>query len=58
METINNEFTLDLSGGFPLSTDSMVLADFVKLPKNASVLDLGSGCATLGLLLCARDFFS
>ena len=55
METINNEFTLDLSGGFPLSTDSMVLADFVKLPKNASVLDLGSGCATLGLLLCARD---
>ena len=55
METINNEFTLDLSGGFPLSTDSMVLADFVKLPKNASVLDFGSGCATLGLLLCARD---
>ena len=55
METINNEFTLDLSGGFPLSTDSMVLADFVKLPKNASVLDLGSGCATLGLLLCAWD---
>ena len=55
METINNEFTLDLSGGFPLSTDSMVLAAFVQLPKNASVLDLGSGCATLGLLLCARD---
>ena len=55
METINNEFTLDLSGGFPLSTDSMVLADFVRLPKNAAVLDLGSGCATLGLLLCARD---
>ena len=55
METINNEFTLDLTAGFPLSTDSMVLADFVKLPKNAAVLDLGSGCATLGLLLCARD---
>ena len=55
METINNDFTLDLTAGFPLSTDSMVLADFVKLPKNAAVLDLGSGCATLGLLLCARD---
>ena len=55
METINCNFTLDLSGGFPLSTDSMVLADFVRLPKNAAVLDLGSGCATLGLLLCARD---
>ena len=33
----------------------MVLADFVKLPKNGRVLDLGSGCGTLGLLLCARE---
>ncbi len=55
METIKQSFTLDLSSGFPLSTDSMVLADFVRLPKNAAVLDLGSGCGTLGLLLCARD---
>ena len=55
MEVILKEFTLELSSGFPLSTDSMVLADFVKLPKNAAVLDLGSGCGTLGLLLCARD---
>ena len=55
METINKTFTLDLTDGFPLSTDSMVLADFVRLPKNAAVLDLGSGCGTLGLLLCARD---
>ena len=53
MEIISNELTLDLEGGFPLSTDSMLLADFVKLPKNAAVLDLGSGCGTLGLLLCA-----
>ena len=55
MEVILKEYTLDLSAGFPLSTDSMVLADFVRLPKNAAVLDLGSGCATLGLLLCAGD---
>lgn len=55
MELISNGYTLDLTGGFPLSTDSMVLADFVRLPKNARVLDLGSGCGTLGLLLCARD---
>ena len=48
METINKDFTLDLSAGFPLSTDSMVLADFVKLPKNAAVLDLGSGCTLWG----------
>ena len=55
MEYIANDYTLDLTGGFPLSTDSMILHDFVKLPKNANILDLGSGCGTLGLLLCARD---
>ena len=56
MEQLPNGFTLTLEKGcFPLSTDSMVLAHFVNLPKNARVLDLGSGCGTLGLLLCARD---
>ena len=56
MEILSGKYTLELcDGGFPLSTDSMVLADFVRLPRNARVLDLGSGCATLGLLLCARD---
>lgn len=54
METLSNGYTLNIYDGcFPLSTDSMVLADFVKLPKNAQVLDLGAGCGTLGLLLCA-----
>ena len=33
----------------------MVLSEFVRLPKNATVLDLGSGCGTLGVLLCAND---
>ena len=56
MELLYNGFTLDTPAGtFPLSTDSMVLADFVRLPRNASVLDLGSGSCTLGLLLCAKD---
>lgn len=56
MEFLHNGFQLDTPAGtFPLSTDSMVLSDFVRLPKNASVLDLGSGCGTLGLLLCAND---
>ena len=55
MERLPNGFTLELiSGAFPLSTDSMVLSHFVRLPKNARILDLGSGCGTLGLLLCAR----
>lgn len=42
-------------GSFPLSTDSIALAYFVRLPKNARVLDLCAGCGTLGLMLCAKD---
>lgn len=56
METLHNGFTLELCpGAFPLSTDSIALSGFVRLPKQAKVLDLGSGCGTLGLLLCAKD---
>ena len=33
----------------------MLLGYFARLPKNARVLDLGSGCGTLGVLLCAKD---
>lgn len=55
METLHNGFTLSLSdGAFPLSTDSIALSGFVELKKGARVLDLGSGCGTLGLLLCAK----
>lgn len=32
----------------------MVLAHFVRLPKNARVADLGSGGGALGLLLCGK----
>ena len=56
METLHGGYTLSIcEGAFPLSTDSIALAGFVRLPKNARVLDLGSGCGTLGLLLCASD---
>ena len=56
METLFNGYTLEIAPGtFPLSTDSMALAAFVRLPRNAQVLDLGSGCGTIGLLLCAKD---
>lgn len=56
MEQLPNGLTLDIpEGAFPLSTDSMILAHFAKLPKNAAVLDLGAGCGTLGLLLCSKD---
>ncbi len=53
MELLAGTYTFE-PGCFPLSTDSMVLADFVKLPRAARVLDLGSGSGVLGLLLCAR----
>ena len=54
MEYLHNGYTLNIPEGcFPLSTDSMALAGFVKLKRSAKVLDLGSGCGTLGLLLCA-----
>lgn len=56
MEQLHNGFTLYIPpGAFPLSTDSMLLADFVQMPRNATIVDLGSGCATLGTLLCAKD---
>lgn len=54
MEYLSGNLTLSIPAGcFPISTDSMILADFVRLRKNAAVLDLGSGCGTVGLLLCA-----
>ena len=56
MEILQNGITLHIPAGtFPLSTDSILLSDFVKLPKNAKVLDLGAGCGTLGVMLCAKD---
>ena len=56
MEILSGMYRLELCpGAFPLSTDTMALADFVRLRRGAQVLDLGSGCATLGLLLCAKE---
>ena len=44
----------NLPGQFPLSTDSVLLADFASISGVASVFDLGAGSGTIGLLLCAR----
>lgn len=56
MEQFVNGLTLTLpNGAFPLSTDSIVLGDFVHLRANAKILDLGSGGGTLGVLLCGKD---
>lgn len=54
-ERLGREMILHLQDeSFPLSTDSMLLSSFVRLRKREHVADLGSGCGTLGLLLCAR----
>ena len=56
METLHNGSTLHIpQGTFPLSTDSILLSGFVRCKKDAKILDLGSGCATLGVLLCANN---
>jgi len=38
-----------------LGTDSVLLADFITLPKEAKIVDLGAGSGALGLLLCAKN---
>lgn len=54
MEILSGGTTVQICPGcFPLSTDSILLAHFVR--PSGRVLDLGAGCATLGLLLCDRD---
>ena len=51
-EYFSGGITMTVTDGcFRLSTDSMVLADFCRLPRGAAVCDLGSGCGALGLLL-------
>lgn len=56
MEYLPGGMQLEIpSGCFPLTTDSMALAYFAGWLGRRSVLDLGSGCGTLGLLLCAGN---
>lgn len=53
-ETLGQKYILHLEDeSFPLSTDSMLLASFVR--PGRKMADLGSGCGTLGLLLCAKN---
>ena len=56
LESLPGGMTLETGpGAFALSTDTMVLADFVRLTRGASVCDLGCGGGALMLLLCARQ---
>ena len=42
-------------GLFPLSCDTVLLSDFVRTRPKSRVLDLGTGCGALGLLLLIRN---
>lgn len=53
-EVLFGRYAFDPGPGFPLSTDTMVLADFVHARRGARIADLGSAAGALGLLLCAR----
>lgn len=45
--------------GFCFGIDAVLLSDFAKdLPKNAKVLDLGTGTGILGILLCGKTKLS
>lgn len=55
LEILWGGLTLESAPGvFPLGTDSVLLADFVRLRPRARLCDLGTGSGALGLLLCAR----
>lgn len=56
MEYLPNGIVLQIPDGcFPLSTDSVLLAHFASPVGSRTVLDLCSGCGTLGLMLCAGN---
>lgn len=40
---------------FRIGTDSVLISDFMTLPKGANICDLGSGSGTIPLLLCGRS---
>ena len=55
-EILYGKYRMKVCGSqFRLSTDSMVLADFIRVPANSRVLDLGCGCGALDLLLLGRE---
>lgn len=55
LETLWGGITMESADGvFPLTTDSMALAQFIRLGRRERVCDLGCGSGTLGLLLCGR----
>lgn len=56
---LNNLKLIQKKDGFCFGIDSVLLSDFAKdLPKDATVVDLGSGTGILGILLSAKTKLS
>jgi len=56
-ETLDNFFDrriqiLQKKRGYRFSIDAVLLSQFIKIRKNEKVIDLGTGCGILPLLLC------
>ena len=52
---LNNLKIIQNKDGFCFGVDSVLLSDFAKdIPKNANVIDLGTGTGILGILLCSK----
>lgn len=45
---------VQLTKGYRFSLDALLLADFVAPPEQAGVIDLGTGCGVIPLVLCRR----
>ena len=56
---LNNLKIIQNKKGFCFGIDSVLLSDFAKdIPKNANVIDLGTGTGILGILLCGKTDLS
>ena len=56
---LNNLKIIQNKDGFCFGIDSVILSDFAKeIPKNSTVIDLGTGTGILGILLCGKTSLS
>ena len=56
---LNNLKIIQNKDGFCFGIDSVILSDFAKeIPKDSTVIDLGTGTGILGILLCGKTSLS